>query len=41
LLSDGHKAASYPSHEYWQDVGRPDDYERANREFKNVFEVKG
>lgn len=37
LLSAGHKVTSYPIHEYWQDVGRPDDLERAKREFESVF----
>lgn len=37
LLAEGHKLSSYPIHEYWQDVGRRDDYERANREFSSVF----
>lgn len=40
LLADGHTVASYPLHEYWQDVGRPDDYLKANREFVSVFESK-
>jgi dTDP-glucose pyrophosphorylase len=41
LLADGHKVASYPLHEYWQDVGRLDDYLKANREFVSVFESNG
>lgn len=38
LLAVGCAVYSYPIHEYWQDVGRKDDYERANREFGRVFE---
>src|SRR5690606_14869217 len=26
LMADGHRVTSYPVHEYWQDIGRPDDY---------------
>ena len=40
LLADGYKATSYPIHEYWQDVGRLDDFERAKREFMGVFQAK-
>lgn len=38
LLASGHSVASFPLYEYWQDVGRPDDYQKANREFASVFE---
>lgn len=38
LLEAGGSIFSYPLHEYWQDVGRKDDYERANRDFEHVFE---
>lgn len=40
LLEGGRKVSSYPIHEYWQDIGRKDDYERANREFGRVFEPR-
>lgn len=33
LLGDGHRVASYRRDCYWLDIGRPDDYERANMEF--------
>ncbi|MCZ6637767.1 MAG: nucleotidyltransferase family protein, partial [Alphaproteobacteria bacterium] len=33
----GHGTAVFPIHEYWLDVGRVDDLERANSDFKNVF----
>lgn len=29
LLADGEKVAMFPIHEYWLDIGRPDDFERA------------
>lgn len=31
------KASSFPIHEYWLDIGRMDDYERANSEYEGVF----
>lgn len=40
LLADGRPVSSYPIHEYWQDVGRKADYERANREYASVFEQR-
>ncbi|HEY6396044.1 MAG TPA: nucleotidyltransferase family protein [Solirubrobacteraceae bacterium] len=33
LLTEGRPVASFPIHEYWLDVGRHDDYERANRDW--------
>ena len=29
---------AFPVHEYWLDIGKMDEYERANREFSDVFE---
>ena len=37
-IDAGHHAAVFPIREYWLDVGRIDDYERANGEFFKVFE---
>lgn len=31
------KSISFPIHEYWLDIGRIDEYEKANREFCEVF----
>src|SRR5690606_12542624 len=39
LLGDGRPVASFPIHEYWQDVGRPADYARANEEYERVFSL--
>ncbi|HEX7038659.1 MAG TPA: nucleotidyltransferase family protein [Trueperaceae bacterium] len=39
LLKDGREVASFPIHEYWQDVGRPADYARANEEYERVFSL--
>lgn len=33
LITDGARIHAYPFDGYWLDIGRPDDYERANREF--------
>jgi NDP-mannose synthase len=36
LLAAGHQPASYPFDGYWLDIGRPDDYDRANAEFAEL-----
>ncbi|MFH0709177.1 MAG: nucleotidyltransferase family protein [Pseudomonadota bacterium] len=36
IATDG-RASSFPIHEYWLDIGRMDDYERANSEYECVF----
>jgi NDP-mannose synthase len=36
LLGRGESPASYPFSGYWLDIGRPDDYDRANLEFESV-----
>jgi mannose-1-phosphate guanylyltransferase len=36
LLERGESPASYPFTGYWLDIGRPDDYDRANLEFESV-----
>jgi NDP-sugar pyrophosphorylase family protein len=33
LLARGEEPASYPFNGFWLDIGRPDDYDRANNEF--------
>ena len=37
LIAAGHRAAAFPVSEYWLDVGRHADFERANGEFPNEF----
>lgn len=37
LLHDGRRVSSFPVHEYWQDVGRPDDLLDARRNYPEVF----
>jgi NDP-sugar pyrophosphorylase family protein len=34
LLENGEKVAGYPFKGYWQDLGRPDDYEQAIQDFE-------
>jgi NDP-sugar pyrophosphorylase family protein len=36
MISAGEKVASFPYMGYWQDLGRPDDYERATLEFESM-----
>lgn len=38
IIRDGHKTAAFPIREYWIDIGRLNDFERANGEFSEVFE---
>jgi NDP-sugar pyrophosphorylase family protein len=33
LMADGKKVSAYPFDDYWQDLGRQDDYEQANNDF--------
>lgn len=39
LLEDGEEVAGYVFDGYWLDIGRPEDYERANREFDDIAGV--
>lgn len=36
LAGSGAKPRSYPFDGYWLDIGRPEDYERANKEFESL-----
>lgn len=38
LIADGRNAVSFPIREYWLDIGRLSDYEKANSEYGGVFE---
>jgi len=38
LLTAGEKVSGYRFNGYWEDLGRPDDYERASRDFENMRE---
>lgn len=37
LLQQQHGTAAFPIREYWLDIGRTDDFERANGEYSGVF----
>lgn len=37
LIAQGQNALSFPIREYWLDIGRMEEYERANVEYKDVF----
>ena len=39
LLEMGEKVAGYPFQGYWQDLGRPDDYEQAILDFENMRNI--
>jgi NDP-mannose synthase len=39
LLAKGHNPASYAFDGYWLDIGRPEDYDRANSEFARLRSV--
>ena len=39
LLAKGSNPASYPFDGYWLDIGRPEDYDRANSEFAQLRSV--
>ncbi|THF87048.1 nucleotidyltransferase family protein [Deinococcus sp. KSM4-11] len=39
LLSRGERPASYAFRGYWLDIGRPDDYDRANEEFAKYIDL--
>lgn len=38
LIDNGENVNGYVFEGYWLDIGRPDDYERANKEYKEIFE---
>jgi len=39
LIKQGKKSISFPIHEYWLDIGRIEEFEKANNEFHGVFNV--
>jgi dTDP-glucose pyrophosphorylase len=38
LIKSGHEAIAFPVREYWLDIGRFDDYEKANTEYHELFD---
>lgn len=41
LIKDGQKVVGFPIHEYWLDIGRPEDYRQANVDFNAVRPEQG
>ena len=39
LIADKNNVISFPIHEYWLDIGRISEYEKANRDYQEVFGV--
>jgi dTDP-glucose pyrophosphorylase len=39
IIAQNENAVSFPIHDYWLDIGRMEEYERANSEFHRVFDV--
>jgi len=39
LIAEKEKSISFPIHEYWLDIGRIEEFEKANNEFYEVFSV--
>ncbi|RMF16555.1 MAG: CBS domain-containing protein [Alphaproteobacteria bacterium] len=37
LIEEGEKLAVFPIHEYWHDIGRPEDFDRARADFEDTF----
>lgn len=41
LLSKGEMVKAFPFNGYWLDIGRPDDYEKANEEIERIYATMG
>jgi NDP-sugar pyrophosphorylase family protein len=39
IIDDGRVATVFPVREYWQDVGRKEDFQRVNGEYREVFDA--
>lgn len=39
IISNKNKSITYPIKDYWLDIGRPEDFEKANKEYKEIFNV--
>ncbi len=37
-LADGLNVVGFPIHEYWMDIGRAEDFERAHSEYRSIFQ---
>jgi len=38
LIESNYEAIAFPVREYWLDIGRFDDYEKANAEYQELFD---
>lgn len=38
LIEKGQRVICFPIREYWLDIGRPSDYEKAKKEYRQIFE---
>jgi len=36
LISKGYRVTTFPIFNYWLDIGKPEDYEKANKDIKNI-----
>jgi dTDP-glucose pyrophosphorylase len=41
MIDDGRKVISFPIHEYWLDIGKMDDYKKAQSDFNSIFNGDG
>lgn len=39
LIREGQKSCSFPIKDYWMDIGQPNDFEQANTEYEENFDV--
>ena len=37
LIEQKNKVSAFPIHEYWLDIGRPGDYEKANADIEEIL----
>jgi dTDP-glucose pyrophosphorylase len=40
IIEEGREATVFPVREYWQDVGRKEDFRRVNGEYEEIFDVE-
>ena len=39
MIEEEEKTISFPIHEYWLDIGRMEEFEKANNEFNEIFDA--
>ena len=40
LIAEKKKPAAFPIHEYWIDIGQPEEYDRADNDYRQIFKKK-